>query len=174
MSTLLRLIMLVILTILLVWNGKLLAQSANVIDGTSAKLRADATRHGAVIALLAAGTRVEVSEARGDYVRVNVAGTNGWVAQRLLSMQAQPQAAPESSAPQVAELRRQESRNRQIDFALIHEEQEKNTWRMLATTIAVAMAAFIGGFWLRGVIFRHRYGWLSTGSCYRLGRKRIL
>jgi len=173
-STLIRLIMLIILAILLVWNGRVLAQTANVADGISAKLRADATRNSTVIALLSAGTQVEVHEAKGDYVRVSAAGKNGWVAQRLLSMKVPSKAVVEGKAGPslMPDVWRHESQKRQTELALIYEEQERNTWRMLATTLGVAMAAFLSGFWLRGVIFRQRYGWLSASGRYRAVRKR--
>ena len=174
MSMLTRLILLLVMALLLAWNGKVLAQAANVADGISAKLRADATRKSAVLALLPAGTPVEVHEAKGGYVRVSAAGKKGWVAQRLLSMKALSKAVVESKAAPslMPDVRRQESPKRQSELALIYEEQEKNTWRMLATTLGVAVAAFLSGFWLRGLVFRQRYGWLSESDRYRALRKR--
>lgn len=174
MSILTRLMLLLVLALLLVWNGKVLAQTANVADGISAKLRADATRKSPVLALLPAGTPVEVHEVKGAYARVSAAGKKGWVAQRLLSMKTAPKVLAESKAALsfTPGVRRQESQTRQTELALVREEQEKNTWRMLATTIGVTMAAFLGGFWLRGVIFRQRYGWLSVNDRYRALRKK--
>lgn len=174
MSMLTRLLLLVVLAFLLVWNNRVMAQSASVADGISAKLRAAASRSGAVIALLPGGTPVEVHEAKGDYSRVSAAGKSGWVAQRLLSMKNAPKAAAENHAAPMfpPDSRRQESQMRQTELALVRAEQEKNTWRMLATTIGVAIAGFLSGFWLRGAIFRQRYGWLSVNDRYRALRKR--
>ena len=116
-------------------------------DGIGAKLRAEATRKSAVIALLPVGTRVEILESKGDYARVSIAGKTGkkgWLAKRLLKTKAAPEshAAPQSAPP----VRHDEKQMHRNEFALVREEQEKNTWRRLATTIGVAMAAFLGGY----------------------------
>lgn len=182
MSTLTKLILLLLLAVLLVWNGRAMAQDASVKAGISARLRAEPSRGGAVVGQLRGGTEVEVVEAKGDFVRVFVAGKDGWVARRLLNMKAAPKAVAVSraapvpaSAPAPApapEARPQESQPRYVELALIREEQEKNTWRMLATLAGVAVAAFIGGFWLRGTIFRQRYGWLDESGRYRAAARR--
>lgn len=184
MSMLTRLVMLLLLAVLLVWNGKAMAQGASVKAGISARLRAEPSPGGAVVGQLRGGIEVEVVEAKGDFVRVFVAGKEGWVARRLLTMKAAPKAAAESrpapaSAPApvpvpvpVPEARPQENRSSYVELALIREEQEKNTWRMLATLAGVAVAAFIGGFWLRGAIFRQRYGWLDKSERYRAAARR--
>lgn len=180
MSTLTKLVLLLLLAVLLVWNGRAMAQDANVKAGISARLRAEPSPGGAVVGQLRGGTGVEVVEAKGDFVRVFVAGKDGWVARRLLNMKAVPKAVavsraapmPASAPAPAPEARPQESQPRYVELALIREEQEKNTWRMLATLAGVAVAAFIGGFWLRGTIFRQRYGWLDEGGRYRAAARR--
>lgn len=174
MSMLTRLVLLLLLAVLLVWNGRAMAQDASVKAGISAKLRAEPSRSGVVVGQLRGGTDVEVVEAKGDFVRVFVAGKDGWVARRLLTMKAAPKVVAESRAapPPAPEVRPQESQPRYTELALLREEQEKNTWRMLATLAGVAVAAFMGGFWLRGAIFRQRYGWLSENDRYRAARRR--
>lgn len=174
MSTLTKLVLLLLLAVLLVWNGRAMAQDASVKAGISARLRAEPSPSGAVVGRLRGGTGVEVVETKGDFVRVFVAGKDGWVARRLLTMKAAPKAAAESrAAPAPApEARPQENQPRYVELALIREEQEKNTWRMLATLAGVAVAAFMGGFWLRGTIFRQRYGWLDESGRYRAAFRR--
>jgi hypothetical protein len=90
MSLLTRWLLLLTLALSLVWNNRALAQSGSVAAASGAKLRAAATRKSPVRALLPAGTQVEVHEAKGGYARVSAAGKKGWVAQRLLSMNATP------------------------------------------------------------------------------------
>ncbi len=165
---------LLVLALLLAWNGMALAQTANVADGISAKLRANASRYSTAIAVLPPGTSVEIHETKGEYASVSAAGKKGWVAQRLLRVKKTPQAMAVSKAALLSvpdDDWKQESQIRQNELAMVREEQEKNTWRMLATTIGVAIAAFLSGFWLRGVIFRQRYGWLSVSDHYRAMRK---
>ncbi len=224
MSLLTRLLILLALAVLLAWSG--LVHAARVADGASARLRAGASAKGAVLAVLPPGTPVEMLEEKTDYVRVVAAGKKGWVAKRLLAMNAAParvaaakarpaqerRAAPRRPAPAAVAQPPQpqaataatavpvaaaavavpaapvaaaaapiaaavaapavaapaaaagEMPSRRDEFALVREEQEKNTWRMIGTTAGVALASFLTGFWLRGVIFRQRYGWLGKGN----------
>lgn len=164
-----KLLLRLLMATLLTWNGIALAQSANVADGISARLRADATRSSTAIALLPAGTPVEVLELKGDYARVSAAGKKGWVAQRLLRMKNTPKAvaASKASPSSVPGDGWEENQTRQNELDLVREEHTKNTWRMLTTTIGVAMAAFLSGFWLRGIIFRQRYNWLNINDRHR-------
>lgn len=204
MSLLTRLLILLALAVLLAWSG--LVHAARVADGASARLRAGASAKGSVIAVLPPGTPVEMLEEKTGYVHVVAAGKKGWVAKRLLAMDAAParvaaakarpaqerRAAPRRPAPAAVAQPPQpqaataatvaaaaapmaaavaapaaaagEMPSRRDEFALVREEQEKNTWRMIGTTAGVALASFLTGFWLRGVIFRQRYGWLGKGN----------
>lgn len=153
-----------LLAVLLVWSGVASAQVATVADGVRARLRADASLAGAILAVLPSGMQVRLLEENGDYVRVSADEKNGWVARRLLTIGALPTesvaetgACPSVTAP-VGEP--EQARVRRDELALMREEQEKNTWRMIGTTAGVALASFLTGFWLKGEMFRQRYGWL--------------
>jgi hypothetical protein len=173
MSLLARLLMLLALALLLAWSGAGHAESWSVAPGAHARLRAAASAGGAVLAVLPPGTPVRLLEEKGDYVRVVAGNKKGWVAKRLLAAKEVPsarapafRAAPEKDQP--APPRRSapldgagEARVHRDELALMREEQEKNTWRMIGTTAGVALASFVTGFWLRGAIFRQRYGWLG-------------
>ncbi len=165
-----------LLAMLLVWSGVASAQLATVADGVRARLRADASLSGAILAVLPSGMQVRLLEENGDYVRVSVGEKSGWVARRLLAIGtlpgesvaetgARPAVAAPVGEPGQAQVRRDE-------LALMREEQEKNTWRMIGTTAGVALASFLTGFWLRGEMFRQRYGWLrkSPASAWGSGK----
>lgn len=188
MSLLVRLLMLLALALLLAWSGVGHAESWSVGPGAHARLRAGASAGGAVLAVLPPGTPVRLLEEKGDYVHIVAGNKKGWVAKRLLAAKEVPsarapafRAAPEKDQP--APLRGTpprrsapldgagEARVHRDELALMREEQEKNTWRMIGTTAGVALASFVTGFWLRGAIFRQRYGWL--GKERRTARQEI-
>ena len=84
MGMLTRLLLPFALVLLLLGNNRVLAQGGSVADGSGAKLRAEATRKGPVLAVLPTGTPVKVYQTKNGYARVSAAGKKGWVAQRLL------------------------------------------------------------------------------------------
>lgn len=153
-----------LLAVLLAWSGLALAQAASVADGVRARLRADASASGAILAVLPSGMQVRLLEEGGEYVRVSAGEKHGWVARHLLAMEGLPDRRADEggaiaaaiAAPGVGE----ETRVRRDELALMREEQGKNTWHMIGTAAGIALASFFTGFWLRGEMFRQRYGWL--------------
>ena len=164
-STLVRQLL---LAVLLAWSNLALAQVVSVADGVRARLRADASVSGAILAVLPSGMQVRLLEESGEYVRVSAGEKHGWVARHLLAMEGLPDknadeggAIAAAAAPGGGE----ETRVRRDELALMREEQEKNTWHMIGTAAGIALASFFTGFWLRGEMFRQRYGWLRKRPC---------